>query len=122
MIVSICWIRVIRKSRKIHFLVYSLWNDVLDEFNFRTDTKLAGVRINALVNLLFQVHLERKTREAEFLTARLVEESEKRAAEAERLKVELLTARVAEKQAKEKLLNFLSRTSSGSLPPVRIFI
>lgn len=63
------------------------------------------------------MHLERKTREAEFLTARLVEESEKRAAEAERLKAELLAARVAEKQAKEKLLNFLSRTSSGSLPP-----
>ncbi|XP_022120740.1 merlin [Pieris rapae] len=64
-----------------------------------------------------KVHLERKTREAEFLTARLVEESEKRAAEAERLKSELLAARVAEKQAKEKLLNFLSRTSTGSLPP-----
>ncbi|XP_048482298.1 merlin [Plutella xylostella] len=63
-----------------------------------------------------KVHLERKTREAEFLTARLVEESEKRAAEAERLKAELVTARVAEKQAKEKLLNFLSRTSTGSLP------
>ncbi|XP_045503815.1 merlin [Colias croceus] len=64
-----------------------------------------------------KVHLERKTREAEFLTARLVEESEKRAAEAERLKAELLAARVAEKQAKEKLLNFLSRNSTGSLPP-----
>lgn len=67
---------------------------------------------------LHQVHLERKTREAEYLTARLVEESEKRAAEAERLKAELVAARMAEKQAKEKLLNFLSRTSTGSLPPV----
>lgn len=66
----------------------------------------------------FQVHLERKTREAEFLTARLVEESEKRMAEAERLKAELVAAKVAEKQAKEKLLNFLSRTSAGSMPPV----
>ncbi|KOB78805.1 Merlin [Operophtera brumata] len=63
-----------------------------------------------------EVHLERKTREAEYLTARLVEESEKRAAEAERLRGELLAARSAEKQAKEKLLNFLSRTN-GSLPP-----
>lgn len=66
----------------------------------------------------FQVHLERKTREAEFLTARLVEESEKRAAEAERLKAELVAAKIAEKNAKEKLLNFLSRNSTGSLPPV----
>ena len=55
-----------------------------------------------------KVLLERKTREAEFLTARLVEESERRAAEAERLKDHLLRARLAEKQAKEKLLEFLS--------------
>lgn len=46
------------------------------------------------------------------LTARLVEESEKRAAEADKLKDELLKARAAEKQAKEKLLDFLSRTTS----------
>ena len=55
--------------------------------------------------------LERKTREAERLTAKLVDESERRAAEADRLKDELLRARVAEKQAKEKLLQFLSRAS-----------
>ncbi|XP_060806523.1 merlin [Amyelois transitella] len=78
----------------------------------------ARLRLSAIRTEEEKVHLERKTREAEFLTARLVEESEKRAAEAERLKAELLAARVAEKQAKEKLLNFLSRTSTGSLPPV----
>lgn len=60
----------------------------------------------------FQVTLERKTREAEILTARLVEESERRAAEANKLKEELLRARAAEKQAKEKLLDFLSRSTS----------
>lgn len=59
-----------------------------------------------------KVHLERKTQEAERLTARLVDESERRAAEADRLKDELLKARIAEKQAKEKLLQFLSRTAS----------
>lgn len=57
------------------------------------------------------MHLERKTREAELLTARLVDESERRAAEADRLKDELLKARLAEKQAKEKLLEFLSRNA-----------
>lgn len=56
--------------------------------------------------------LERKTREAEMLTAKLVEESERRAAEANKLKDELLRARAAEKQAKEKLLDFLSRGTS----------
>ncbi|KAJ2940325.1 hypothetical protein O0L34_g11908 [Tuta absoluta] len=77
----------------------------------------ARLRLSAIRTEEEKVHLERKTREAEFLTARLVEESEKRAAEAERLKGELVAAKVAEKQAKEKLLNFLSRTSTGSLPP-----
>lgn len=43
-----------------------------------------------------------------------MEESEKRAAEAIRLKDELLKARAAEKLAKEKLLEFLSRTSTYS--------
>lgn len=61
--------------------------------------------------------LERKTREAEMLTARLVEESERRAAEASKLKDDLLKARAAEKQAKEKLLDFLGRnTYAGSTP------
>ncbi|XP_073948644.1 merlin-like [Choristoneura fumiferana] len=77
----------------------------------------ARLRLSAIRTEEEKVHLERKTREAEFLTARLVEESEKRAAEADRLKVELMSARVAEKAAKEKLLNFLSRTGTGSLPP-----
>lgn len=45
------------------------------------------------------------------MTARLVDESERRAAEANTLKEELLRARVAEKQAKEKLLEFLSRNA-----------
>ena len=62
-----------------------------------------------------KVHLERKTREAELLTARLVDESERRAAEADRLKDELLKARLAEKQAKEKLLEFLSRNAYNNM-------
>lgn len=51
---------------------------------------------------------------------RVVEESQKRASEAERLKNELINARVAEKEAKEKLLTFLSATipSPSPLPQV----
>lgn len=48
------------------------------------------------------------------LTQRLVEESERRAAEAQRLKEELLRARLAEKQAKEKLLEFIGRAGNGN--------
>ncbi|XP_061517855.1 moesin/ezrin/radixin homolog 2 isoform X3 [Anopheles gambiae] len=62
-----------------------------------------------------KMYLERKTQEAELLTARMMEESRKRALEADKLKNELIHARVAEKEAKEKLLNFLSRTSTESI-------
>lgn len=50
------------------------------------------------------------------LISGLVEESQKRASEAERLKNELINARVAEKEAKEKLLTFLSATISSPSP------
>lgn len=67
--------------------------------------------------------MERKTREAEMLTARLVEESERRAAEASKLKDELLKAREAEKYAKEKLLDFLNRTTyNNSIAPSPISV
>jgi merlin protein len=44
-----------------------------------------------------------------------VDESEWRAAEADRLKDELLNARLAEKQAQEKLLEFLSRNAYNNI-------
>lgn len=49
-----------------------------------------------------------------------VEDSQKRAAEAERLKNELINARVAEKEAKEKLLTFLSSATISSPSPVPV--
>lgn len=45
------------------------------------------------------------------MSAKLVDESEKRAAEAIKLKEELIKVRVAEKEAKEKLLEFLSSST-----------
>ncbi|XP_050446736.1 merlin isoform X2 [Cataglyphis hispanica] len=75
------------------------------------EQEITRIRLNNMKTEEEKVHLERKTREAELLTERLVQESERRAAEAERLKDELLRARVAEKEAKEKLLEFLSRNA-----------
>ncbi|KAJ9581272.1 hypothetical protein L9F63_023544, partial [Diploptera punctata] len=75
------------------------------------EQEITRLRLGAMKTEEEKVHLERKTREAELLTARLVDESERRAAEADRLKDELLKARLAEKQAKEKLLEFLSRNA-----------
>lgn len=48
----------------------------------------------------------------------LVEESQKRASEAERLKNDLMDARVAEKEAKENLLSFLSLSTSTAQTPI----
>ncbi|KAF7283520.1 ezrin/radixin/moesin family protein merlin [Rhynchophorus ferrugineus] len=78
------------------------------------EQEITRLRLTAMRKDEEKVTLERKTREAEMLTARLVEESERRAAEASKLKDELLKARAAEKQAKEKLLDFLGDTWPGS--------
>ncbi|XP_014280792.1 merlin [Halyomorpha halys] len=75
------------------------------------EQELARMRLTAMKTEEEKLSLEKKTREAEQLTARLVDESERRAFEANRLKDELLKARLAEKEAKEKLLEFLSRNA-----------
>ncbi|KAK4302353.1 hypothetical protein Pmani_025539 [Petrolisthes manimaculis] len=54
-----------------------------------------------------KIVLEHKVREAEILVSTLVEEGERRATEADRLQQELIRARIAEKQAKEKLSSFV---------------
>ncbi|XP_017888586.1 merlin isoform X2 [Ceratina calcarata] len=83
------------------------------------EQEITRIRLNNMKTEEEKVHLERKTREAELLTERLVQESERRAAEAEKLKDELLRARIAEKEAKEKLLEFLSRnTYTATIAPV----
>ncbi|XP_012266945.1 merlin isoform X2 [Athalia rosae] len=83
------------------------------------EQEITRIRLNNMKTEEEKVHLERKTREAELLTERLVQESERRAAEAEKLKDELLRARIAEKEAKEKLLEFLSRNAyTSSITPV----
>lgn len=84
---------------------------LLNQKALEAEQEITRIRLNNMKTEEEKVHLERKTREAELLTERLVQESERRAAEAERLKDELLRARVAEKEAKEKLLEFLSRNA-----------
>lgn len=93
------------------------------------EQELTRMKLTAMKTEEEKMTLEKKTREAEQLTARLVDESERRAYEANRLKDELLRARMAEKEAKEKLLEFISRNtymngSSNSLyhggPPLDV--
>lgn len=61
-----------------------------------------------------KIELEKKIRDAEFYVQHLTDEKEKRTVEADKLKRELLSARIAEREARTKLLNFLSRTTVPS--------
>lgn len=54
--------------------------------------------------------LERKMRYAEVYVMNLSEEKQKRAIEADELKQELICAKAAEREAKQELVNFLSRS------------
>lgn len=58
-------------------------------------------------------------RDAEQLVSRMIAESDRRTLEAERLKTELMRARSAEKDAKEKLLQFLSQPAV-EYPPISV--
>lgn len=85
------------------------------------EQEITRIRLNNMKTEEEKVHLERKTREAELLTERLVQESERRAVEADKLKDELLRARLAEKEAKEKLLEFLSKNAYAITPVPNLF-
>lgn len=54
--------------------------------------------------------LEKKVRDTEYFVTVLTEEKDKRAAEADKLKRELMYARNSEREATQKLLGFLSRS------------
>lgn len=84
------------------------------------EQEITRIRLSNMKTEEEKVHLEQKTRDAVRLTEMLVQESEKRALEEKKLKDELLRARIAEKEAKEKLLEFLSRNAYTSSIPVNI--
>lgn len=54
--------------------------------------------------------LEKKVRDTEYYVTVLTEEKDKRAAEADKLKQELMYARTSEREATKKLFGFLSRS------------
>ncbi|XP_011501430.1 PREDICTED: merlin isoform X2 [Ceratosolen solmsi marchali] len=83
------------------------------------EQEITRIRLSNMKTEEEKVHLEQKTRDAVRLTEMLVQESEKRALEEKKLKDELLRARIAEKEAKEKLLEFLSRNAyTSTITPV----
>jgi len=61
--------------------------------------------------------MERKARETELLVNRMVEEAERRQSEAEQLRKEVVSAREAEKDAKNKLIEFLNISMMNTTSP-----
>lgn len=82
------------------------------------ESEIQRIRISAIKTEEEKHLMERKVREAEMIATRMVEESERRANEAERLKHELMKARLAEKSAKDKLLEALQSPYSLVSSPV----
>lgn len=76
------------------------------------EQEISIIRMTARKTEEEKIHLEKRTKEAEIITNHLFEESKRKAAEAECLKNELILARVSEKEAKERLLTFLSQSSN----------
>lgn len=68
-----------------------------------------------------KMELEKKIRDADFYVHQLTVEKDKREAESEKLKKELICAKLAEREATARLLNFLNRGRKSSqdsmLPP-----
>ncbi|XP_067132169.1 merlin [Centruroides vittatus] len=71
------------------------------------EAEIQRIKISAIKTEEEKIMMERKAQEAELLATQMVEESERRAKEAGKLREELLKARLAEKQAKEKLVEIL---------------
>jgi hypothetical protein len=65
---------------------------------------------------------ERRMREAELLAAQMLEEAERRVNEAEYLKVQLSQAKMAERQAKERLVQYCQVPVLASQPTVPVLV
>lgn len=71
------------------------------------EAEIQRIKISAIKTEEEKMLMERKAAEAELLASTMIEESERRAKEAEQLRDELFRAKLSERQAKEKLLDLL---------------
>ncbi|XP_054155023.1 merlin-like [Oppia nitens] len=76
------------------------------------EAEIQRIKISAIKTEEEKVLIERKAAEAELLASAMVEESERRAKEAEQLRNELLRAKLSERHAKEKLMDVLRGPAS----------
>ena len=90
---------------------------LLSQKSAEADAEIQRIKISAIKTEEEKMHIERKAAEAEILANAMVEESERRAKEAEQLRMELVKAKIAEKEAKDKLIDLL-RTPATIQPPM----
>ena len=76
------------------------------------EAEIQRIKISAIKTEEEKVLMERKAAEAELLASTMVEESERRAKEAEDLRNELFRAKLSERVAKEKLMDVLRGPTS----------
>lgn len=89
---------------------------LLSQKSAEAEAEIQRIKISAIRTEEEKMQIERKAVEAELLATTMVEESEIRAKESEALRMELLKAKIAEKEAKDRLLDVL-RASTSSIPP-----
>ncbi|KAI1292059.1 Merlin [Halotydeus destructor] len=91
---------------------------LLSQKSAEAEAEIQRVKMNAIRTEEEKMHIERKAAEAERLASSMVEESDRRAREAEALRMELIKAKVAEKEAKEKLIQLLRQPAiNHQMPP-----
>ncbi|XP_041456359.1 merlin-like [Lytechinus variegatus] len=76
----------------------------------QAEREIQAIRVEAIKTAEEKRLMEMKAHEAEFMAFRLAEESQQRSLEAEELKQQLFNARLAEKEAKEKLIHISTRS------------
>nr|KAG5694285.1 hypothetical protein BaRGS_032003 [Batillaria attramentaria] len=77
------------------------------------EAEVHRIKISAIKTEEERMIMEHRAREAELIATKLVEDSERRAMEAEQLKEELVKAKTAERVAKTKLLELSRSNTSG---------
>lgn len=81
------------------------------------EAEIQRIKISAIKTEEEKMLIQRKATEAELLAKTMVEESDRRAKEAEHLREELFKARLSEREAKEKLMDLLRTPSQAGSPP-----
>ncbi|KAF2367130.1 FERM C-terminal PH-like domain [Trinorchestia longiramus] len=86
---------------------------LLTQKALEAEKELQQMKLHSAKTQEEKLMLEQKVKETELLVSKLLKEGEKRSDESERLKNSLLGSRLAEKQAKEKLLEFVDTFKSS---------